>query len=121
MAISDIEPSGMSGGGGSAGQSFLYNLSLENVSKKEGLTVCVGCGGSGGGAPWNMDNYLSGWKIRTAVPNGCRIYDMNYNDGKFLGVGVGRLVTASTDAINWSFRTVGEVSTACDYRSVIYD
>ena len=118
MAISDMKPSGSSGGGGSAGQAFLYNLSLENVSKKEGLRVCVGSGGKGEGAPWNS---LAGWTQRTALPTGCRIYDMEFNDGTFLGVGVGKLITASTDAINWSLRTLGDVSTACDLRSVIYD
>ena len=46
---------------------------------------------------------------------------MEFNDGKFVGVGQGRLVTVSTDSIVWSLRTVGEVSSACDYRSVIYD
>ena len=61
MAISDIEASGTSGGGGSAGQAFLYNLSLENVSKKEGLRVCVGSGGKGGGRVWDASNYLTVW------------------------------------------------------------
>lgn len=121
MAISDMKPSGSSGGGGSAGQAFLYNLSLENVSKKEGLRVCVGSGGKGGGWVWDASNYLTVWKARTALPTGCKIYDMEFNDGKFVGVGQGRLVTVSTDSIVWSLRTVGEVSSACDYRSVIYD
>ena len=124
LSMADITPTGASGFGGAASSSFLYNVSLENVSKKEGLTVCIGAGGKGGGLAWPDTediHYPSQWKIRTAVASGSKIYDLTFNDGKFVAVGEGRLVTVSTDSIVWSLRTVGEVSSACDYRSVIYD
>ena len=124
LSMADITTTGIAGAGGAASSSFLYNVSLENVSKKEGLTVCIGSGGQGGGTVW-LDTedlgYPTEWKIRTAVAFGSKIYDLTFNDGKFVAVGEGRLVTVSTDSIVWSLRTVGEVSSACDYRSVIYD
>ena len=121
LSMSDIAPTGTSGFGGAASSSFLYNVSLENVSKKEGLTVCIGSGGKGGGTPWDNTNYLSVWKQRTALPNGCRINGMTFNDGKFVGVGDEKVVINSTDAIHWTKRTLGDVSTACNLGSVIYD
>ena len=124
LSASDITTSGACGFGGAASSSFLYNVSLENVSKKEGLTVCIGVWWA---RWWNGMlhtedlGYPTEWKIRTAVAFGSKIYDLTFNDGKFVAVGEGRLVTVSTDSIVWSLRTVGEVSSACDYRSVIYD
>jgi len=119
--IADIKLTGSAGFGGAASQSQLYNVSLENVSKKEGLTVCIGSGGQGGGTPWDNTNYSSVWKQRTALPNGCRINGMTFNDGKFVGVGDEKVVINSTDAIHWTKRTLGDVSTACNLGSVIYD
>ena len=118
--VADIQPTGSSGFGGAASSSFLYNVSLENVSKKEGLTVCVGSGGQGGGTPWTTATYQV-WKQRTALPNTCRLLDMAFNDGKFIAVGHEKTITVSTDSINWSLRTLGDVSTACNLASVIYD
>ena len=119
-SISDIIVTGASGSGGAASASYMYDISLENVSKKEGLTLCIGSGGNGGGKSWNVSN-CSNWTVRTAVPNNCHVFDMTHNQGKFVAVGCGKLLTTSTDAIHWFRRTIGDVQSATNLDSVIYD
>ena len=121
LSVAEPEIMGLSGVGGAASGSFLYDISLENVSKKEGLTICVGSGGKGGGKSWNVSN-CSNWTARTVgIQNNCHVFDIAFNQGKFVAVGCGKLLTTSTDAIHWTQRTIGEVQSASSLTSVIYD
>lgn len=121
LAVAEPEIVGKSGPGGAASGSFLYDISLENVSKKEGLTVCVGSGGKGGGKSWNVSN-CSNWTARTVgIQNNCHVFDIAFNQGKFVAVGCERLLTTSTDTIHWTQRTIGDVQSASSLTSVNFD
>jgi hypothetical protein len=101
-AVSNLKLFTLSGGGGGASARLKYNIQGSDISRNSTLDITVGAGGRGGGKVHSEQ-----WTLRTMGISTNRLEENGYPavNGNQHWV-VGSKISASTDSIHWSARTV---------------
>jgi hypothetical protein len=113
---SPLKNYGISGGGGGGAAAPRYEINGNDISKNSTLDVTVGAGGRGGGKVHSEQ-----WTLRTMGISTNRLEQNGYPAVKYGGYWVvGSKISASTDSIHWSARTLPPLPASTQAWGVAY-
>ena len=113
---SPLKNYGISGGGGGGGAALKYEINGNNISKLSTLDVTVAAGGRGGGKVHSQQ-----WTLRTMGISTNRLEQNGYPAVQYGGYWVvGSKISASTDSIHWSARTLPPLPASTQAWGVAY-
>ena len=113
---SSLKSYGISGGGGGPSVAPRYEINGSSISKNNTLDVTVGAGGRGGGKVHSEQ-----WTLRTMGISTNRLEENGYPAVQYNGYWVvGSKISASTDSIHWSARTLPPLPASTQAWGVAY-
>ena len=113
---SPLKNYGISGGSGGGGATATYEINGNSISKDSTLDITVGAGGRAGGEVHSQQ-----WTLRTMGISSNRLEENGYPAVKYSGHWVvGSKISASTDTIHWSARTLPPLPSSTQAWGVAY-